>query len=93
MDIDHAEAEDIFFGSKPDNRHSVHSEPVGFSAAQLSHLTPFQDDDQIIDLNYGEARDVILGKTVVASDNERSVQCESASSARPIISLPYLTLF
>ena len=86
MDLDYAEAEDILIGSEPDNRHGVRSEPVGLFTTQLFHLTPFQNDDQIMDLN-GEARGVNFGPAA-ASDGERSVHCEPASSVRPIIHSP-----
>ena len=52
MDLDYAEAGDIVFGSKLDDEHSVRSEPVEFSTAQFTHLSPLPDDDQITDLNH-----------------------------------------
>ena len=88
MDLDYAEAEDILFGSKPDNRHGVRSEPVDFSTTQLSHLTPFLDDDQITDLNDGETGDGFWPKTDL--DHNHSIHSATVSFTQLIASLLHL---
>ena len=53
---------------------SVHSEPVSLPAAHLPHLTRFQGDDQIMDLDGMDTRDVFF---------EAQVDTEEGSSLRP----------